>query len=150
MNKNKIRNQIVSVLKHKPGLCMEGFGNIDGEFGEAIEASRTEMLDQIEPFWWCLRYLARMDRSSRCRMNSYDLKHRVEEFASMRNGGSHVYISNGIFIAAVITKRFECKRTRTEELSPNCLVNVAKKSIDQTRLETELLRREETVVKEWK
>lgn len=61
--------------------------------------------------------------------SSYGWKHQAENYFKGHPGGS--YVSNGIFIAAALALKFIIKRIPD---SPNCWLNISKRSIRRTRV----------------
>ena len=103
---------------------------------QAFEARRAETLKHwaMDQFELALLYLDMQERRRTINRDytSYNLKHRAEDLSRNQKLHTHLgnYVSNGMLIAAAITRGFEYKQVSYDSL--NAYFNISSKTIHAT------------------
>jgi hypothetical protein len=131
-----------TIKKHRT-LSLHGFrGRNYAEYakmaGSEFQKDRENMVNRLEAFSQCLRFLRRIHRQRdfNFRFSTYVLKHFVE-YAAVQKGMS-VYVPEGIFIAAAYASGFKVKRLEHSGFL-NAQINYGPKGFDIYSGRTKLL-----------
>jgi hypothetical protein len=88
------------ILDEHPDLGFSGFRVRDFSDSKFVE-DRRELLDDMWQVHKAMTLLEVAPRTKTCQVNSYELKHTLERWMSLRNG-QHEYFSNGAVILACL------------------------------------------------
>jgi len=112
--------QLEKIMLQEPTLTANGFGAFwtsnfslsSPMYQETLELQREEFATEVEQFRSACHVLSGLEKQEELNydFNSYQLKHRVEEYLRVELDKMSIYISNGATIAAAIFCGFKYEK----------------------------------------